>query len=247
MAPLLRRRSVRYTEHRAPGARTGARRRLVAHPDRAGRNAGDGARGPGPLRNAHAGHAPGAGCRGRDWPHALRRHRHWPRNPAFVARGSRRRTAALARHDRSQRRRGARGGQFRDGRTRDDSRAPGGGFGRLADRVHGERCGDGGTRRPAPRRRDPRCRTSLPAALGLAMALGGRAGGRVRPAHRGGAGRYAGGRSGAARETGPGAEPIARLAQGAGGARGRVGGALDGRRRQDRGRRRAAACSPSII
>ena len=65
------------------------------------------------------------------------------------------------------------------------------------------------------------------AALGLALALRGRAGGRIRPPRRGGTGRYAGGRSRPARQRRAGAQPCAGLARRAGRARGCLGCALD--------------------
>ena len=122
------------------------------------------------------------------------------RAASSVAGGPRGRAATSASLAGPRRRRREAGGQFRAGRPRHGADATGAGPRCLADRGHGQGRGNDRRRNAAARWRFARTRPSVPAALGLALALRRRAGGRIRPPHRGGTGRHAGGRSRPARE-----------------------------------------------
>ena len=77
------------------------------------------------------------------------------------------------------RRRGDAGGQLRDGRLGHGADAAGAGPRRLAHGGHRQGRGDGRRRVAATRRRSARARPAVPAALGVALALRGRAGGEL--------------------------------------------------------------------
>src|SRR6516162_9811409 len=212
LAALLRRRPVRHAQHRAASAGTGACRRLVPRAHSAGWRAAVGARGRSDPRHPPARHAPRPPALGLDPSHPRRHHCDRARAASPVAGGPRGGAAISATRAGSRRHRREAGGQFRDGRPWHGAGAAGAGPRRLAHRGHAQGRGDDGRRDAEAWWRTACRRPPVLAALGLALALRGRAGGRTRPPCRGGTGRHAGGRSRPARRRRAGAQPCAGLA-----------------------------------
>jgi hypothetical protein len=123
-----------------------------------------------------AGHAPGPVDIRMDAPHASRRYRRAARVASSIARGSSGGAATCAALFGPRRGRRKAGGQFRIGGPRHGAGAFRAGPGRLADRGHAQGGADDGRCDAAAWKRSARSRSPVPAAMGLALALRGRAG-----------------------------------------------------------------------
>src|SRR5262245_42045791 len=176
LAALLRRRTIRRTQHRAA---TGACGRLVPRAHPAGRRAAAGARRRGALRLPQTRHAPRTTAVGLDASYPRGHHRHGTGTAPSVAGGPRSRAATSVALARPRWRRRKAGGQFRNGRPRYGTGAAGARPWRLAHRGHAQGRGNDGSRGATPRSRSTGARPPVLTALVLAVALGSRAGCRI--------------------------------------------------------------------
>ena len=137
LAALLRRRPFRHAQHRAAGARTGARRRLVAGAHPTGRRAAAGTRGRSAPRHPQARPAPWLAVVGLDASHPCRHHSNRAGDASSVACGPRGRAPTHVSFARPRWRRREVGSQFRAGRAWHGADATGAGPRRLAYRGRG--------------------------------------------------------------------------------------------------------------